>query len=166
MTEKMFFTEEKNGYDREQVDSYISKLSQAYQTAYDEYQDVSGKYNSLLEDCKKLEVQERTGLSSDIVAKTLINTEALAQKIIADAHAEAVSAKKEILQMTADANAEVEKAKEHAQDIIADAHAEAAEIVLQAKNSLEQTHKMIRQAAGEAQKLLMFSVPEIADVAV
>lgn len=160
MTEKMYFLEERNGYDREQVDSYISKLSNAYQTAYNEYQDVSGKYNSLLDDCKELDIQERTGLNSDIIAKTLMNTEILAQKIIADAHAEAVNVKRELRQMIADANAEVEKAQADAQDVIAAAHAEASEIVLQAKKNLERANMMIKQAVSEVRRLLATNLPD------
>jgi len=87
---KIFFTEEKNGYNRLEVDNYIAKLDEAYQNAYDENQDIRNKYNSLLDDCRKLDVQERTEFNSEIIAKTLVNAEVLAQKIIADANKEAV----------------------------------------------------------------------------
>ena len=91
MNTSICFTEEKSGYNREQVDDYVNKLSQEYQTAYNERQSVVKKYNDLLEDCKNLDVQQQTVLNSDIVAKTLTHTELLAQNIIADAHNEAAA---------------------------------------------------------------------------
>ena len=53
--EEIFFTEQKNGYDKEQVDSYIHKLTEAYQKAYDEYFAMCDKYNNLMYDYKQLE---------------------------------------------------------------------------------------------------------------
>ena len=93
MTE-IFFPEQKLGYDKDQVDSYIIKLTKAYQTLFDEYQTVSGKYNDLLGEYKKQESRveekaEKPGLNVDLIAKVLVDAEILAQKIIADAKEEA-----------------------------------------------------------------------------
>ena len=49
MTERiMYFPERKKGYDKEQVDRYITKLAAAYRTAHDEYKALQNKYNNLL----------------------------------------------------------------------------------------------------------------------
>lgn len=87
MTE-VFFAEQKDGYDKSQVDSYINKLAEAYQTAYQEYLAICEKYNSLMRDYKKLESEKQTVVSADIVMKTLINSEKLASEIIENARAE------------------------------------------------------------------------------
>ena len=76
------FAEEQNGYNKEQVDKYISKLSEAYQAAYDENQILLDKYNSLLEEHKKLEFQSRTQLNAEVILKTVESIEALARKIV------------------------------------------------------------------------------------
>jgi len=103
MTE-IFFSDQKFGYDKEQVDSYIAKLSEAYQMAFEEHNAAVAKYSSLLEDYQRLEEERRrsnedgarkaeAGVDirevSDIVAKTLVNAEMLAKKIIEDARGEA-----------------------------------------------------------------------------
>jgi cell division septum initiation protein DivIVA len=150
----IFFTEEKNGYDREQVDGYIHKLSEAYQKAFSEYEDLRGKYNSLLEDCKNLDLQERTGLNSDIIAKTLIHTELLAQKIIEGAHAEAAKVKSDAKIIINQANAEAAKVKAEAQKAVDEAHSEAAKIGVRARRNHDEAQKVLAQAANEVQKLL------------
>ena len=86
---EIVFTEEKNGYAKDEVDNYVEKISEAYQKAYGEYQTVCDNYkklydtyNSLLEESKMTNVPRQTGLNSEIIAKTLMDTEILAQKII------------------------------------------------------------------------------------
>ena len=148
------FTKEKNGYDRAQVDSYIKKLSEAYQTTYYEYLDISGKYKSLLEEREKPSAQEQSELSPDVVAKTLINTEVLAQKIIADAQVEATAIIKGAHKTVADANAVTTEAKEDAQRIKHEANAEADLIVAQARENFEKARRIMEQAAAEVGKLL------------
>ena len=69
----VIFKESTNGYDKEQVNLYISKLAEAYKGVYSE--------NQVL--------REQKNPNSDIIAKTLMDTEILAQKIIANAHKEA-----------------------------------------------------------------------------
>ena len=64
MTEKKCFAEETNGYDREQVDSYISELSETYQTACDEYRAVKEKYDGLLEDLHFISEKYRAAAAS------------------------------------------------------------------------------------------------------
>jgi len=89
MTE-ILFNEQKNGYDKIQVDSYIQKITEAYQTACKEYQTTCEKYNNLMQDYKKLELAKNSGgnADADIIAKTLINSERLAKEIIDNAHSE------------------------------------------------------------------------------
>ena len=175
------FTREKNGYDREQVDSYIKKVSDAYQTTYYEYLDINSKYSKLVEEREKAgaeENQERPGMNSEIAAKTLINTEMLAQKIIADAQAEATAVIDESRKSIADAQAEAAALKEEARKIISEAEAEAEEIketarrILNEANSraemkagqlrkdMARARKIMEQASGEVEALLAFHEDE------
>jgi len=48
---KAFFKENRNGYDKEQVDNYINKLIREYQKIYRYYLDAHDKYCKL--DCIK-----------------------------------------------------------------------------------------------------------------
>ena len=136
----IYFMEERSGYNREQADNYISKLSQEYQAVYNKHQSIVKKYNALLEDCKKPDVQERTGLNPDIAAKTLMHTELLTQKIIADAHAEATAvrtaAKEDSKRITDDAYVEKTKTKLQAEKILGEAKIEADKIISDARQEL------------------------------
>jgi cell division septum initiation protein DivIVA len=85
---EIYFTEEKNGYDKEQVDSYILRLTDAYQKAYNEYRTTCDKYNALMQDYKKLEAEKQTELNASVIARTLIDSERLAQEIIDNAYNE------------------------------------------------------------------------------
>ena len=172
------FTKEKNGYDRKQVDSYIKKISEAYEKNYYEFLDVSGKYKSLLEEHKSSDNRESAGMNPDIAAKTLINTEMLAQKIIADAQAEANAilekagkivddakieaekVKEEALKIIDDANAEVAEIKEDAQRALDDSVSEATMMAAQTRKDIEQARKIIDSASSEVEKLLTFRVKE------
>ena len=82
------FERQFKGYNREQVDQYIASLAQAYQIAYDEYNSVCCKYSDLLEENEGLKEQNQNTPSADVLSKTLVNAELLAQKIIEDAKAE------------------------------------------------------------------------------
>ena len=130
------FSEEKFGYNRGQVDSYIKMLSGAYEETYTECQEIQRKYNNLLEE--RRDTREQPELSTDIITKTLINTEILAQKIIADAQAEVAAAKMEAKRML-----------------------EEAELISSgARRNLEQAREAMERAAGEVYKLLTFAAPE------
>ena len=41
---KKYFREQKNGYDKEQVDNYIRKLIETFERTYKEYLDTYDKY--------------------------------------------------------------------------------------------------------------------------
>ena len=84
------FKEERNGYDKGEVDSYIKKVSDAYQRAYGEYLNTVEKYNRLMEEHKKLESEKRSvqGSDAEVIAKTLISSERLAKEIIENAREE------------------------------------------------------------------------------
>ena len=172
------FIRERNGYSREQVDSYIAKLSSAYQTACDEYLEIKEKYDNLLADQDKFGMQEKPEINSDIIAKTLINAEKLAQQIIYDAREEAEGIVAEAKKAKSDAKAEISKVKEaaqrvvndakaeavkvrdSAQGIINDANAEAVLIVAQARKNLEQARKTMEKASREVDELLTFQILE------
>ena len=85
---EIYFTVQKNGYDKAQVDNYIHKITEAYKTTYDEYLAVCEKYNVLMRDYQKLESDKKDAASAEIIAKTLINSEKLAKEIIDNAHDE------------------------------------------------------------------------------
>ena len=154
------FMKERNGYSKEQVDNYIKKLSEAYQTTYNEFLDISGKYKSLLDNRERSDKPEQTGLNPDIAAKTLINTEMLAQKIIADAQADATAIMSEASKIRSDAETEAAKAKEAAQKTIDDANSEAALMVNQVRKNIEQAYKTMEQAANEVNGLLTIHLQE------
>ena len=139
---KIIFPEVMKGYDREQVDRYISKLSEAYQEAYDENTAIRERYNTLLEDFKKLNVQEQAELNPEII---LMYAEMMAQKIIADAQADAAQAKAEAQKIFADTNAAAAQARAEAQSMLNDANTTAARIVIRARRNIEQAHEMMEQ---------------------
>ena len=179
----IYFTEERKGYDKKQVDSYIKKLSEAYQTTFDEYKEINDKYENLLVDCNQQNEndnkQESTELNSEIITKALLNAEKLAQSITVDARAEAAAvkseaqkivdsakneastAKKAAQRIINEANAEAIMIKEAAKKIMRDANAEAEVIVIMARKNLEQAHKAMEQATKEVEKLMKFSALDL-----
>ena len=168
------FTKERNGYDRAQVDKYIKKLSEAYQTTYYEYLDISGKYKSLLEERENSEKPEAVAFNPDVAAKTLINTEILAQKIIADAQSEASNIITEANKLAIEAaqqsdqarenaevaikeaNEEAEKMKEAARKTISDANDEAEALATQIKKNIGEAQLKMKQTATEIERLLAY----------
>lgn len=86
---EIIFAEQENGYDKEQVDTYVERLSTAYQIAYDEYDAICEKYNTLIEEYEKLQSRRQYETKSNVTVKTLMNAEVLAQNIIDDANREA-----------------------------------------------------------------------------
>ena len=49
---RKYFKNQQNGYDKNQVDNYISNLMKIYQKAYHEYLDIVDKHNALKEAVK------------------------------------------------------------------------------------------------------------------
>lgn len=125
------FTEQKNGYDREQVDNYIQKLTEAYQRTYDEYIASCEKYNALMVNYKQLEEEKQIGVNSNLISKVLLDSEKLAQEIV-----------------------------EISYKIIANAYNEEARIVEKAKKNFEEANEKIGQAMNEAQKFLTYRNPK------
>ena len=156
----VYFTDERNGYDREQVDNYIKMLSEAYKDAYAEYKAIQSKYDDLLADSKKADAREHAGLNSDVISKMLINTEILAQKIISDAQTEAAAVTTEAKRIIDEANSMADRSRVTAKQIIVDANSEAERIVTQARKNLEHANKTMGYAAREVHKLLTFTMPE------
>jgi len=171
------FAKQIGGYDRNEVDNYIKNLSQAYHTAYSEYNTVCATYNDLLSEytalCRQRE-QNKSNIA--VIAKTLIETEALANKIIEDARSEAeiiksdtqetarkikedayierASAKIQIQKLIDEANTEIAKTRERAREIIKDAQTDAALINMNARRNLEQTNESIAVLVKDLQELL------------
>ena len=144
------FLREKNGYDRKQVDSYIEKLSEMYQKIYNEYINVSGKYKELLESGENAAPQERTEVDPEIVAKTLMNAEMLAQRITVEAQAEAAKLMAEAQRMKDEANVDaVKAAEEEAQKVVYDAYAEVARAKEEARRIINDANAQAVKAAEE-----------------
>lgn len=156
-----FFAEAMQGYDKGQVDNYISKISEAYQTAYDENTAIYGKYNDLLETYNNMTAQEQAGLDSDIM---LMYAEMMAQKIIANAQVEAAQVEAEAQKIITEANKEVVQAKAEAQKIVSEANTEAARIVVRARKGIEQAQEIMEQTVGRVQSLLTYNVPNVKNI--
>ena len=171
------FTKQLNGYDRAEVDSYVENLTLAYQTAYDEYNSVCAKYNDLLEEYRILcREQEQNKSNVDVIAKTLVDTETLAHKIIVDAQAHAdkitaetqaavqiiredaliekAAAKRHAQKLIDDATAEMTGIQERAREVIRGAMDEAAQINGHARQNLEQTNKSIAGVVAKLKELM------------
>jgi len=154
---KIIFPEVFKGYDMEQVDRYITKLSAAYQEAYDENTAIRARYNNLLEAFKQLNAQEQEGMDPEIV---LMYAEMLAQKIITDAQADAALVRAEAQKVFAETTAAAAQAKSQAQKMLQDANAEAARIVLKARKSLLQANDLMEKTVNKILGMMTFNAPE------
>ena len=154
------FEVEKKGYSKEQVDSYIKKLSDAYQTTYDEYLEINNKYNELLEYCGNTSVQVQSNAHAAIMANTLKYTEILAQKIIEDAQTEATLMMTEAQNTRTEAEMVLNEAKDTAQNIIINAETDAAMIAIQVRKNLEMAYTTMGQAATEVEKMFSHRIYE------
>jgi len=179
MTAQVMFQNEINGYDRDQVDKYVSRLSEAYQTAYDENQAIRASYSNLIEEYRKLEEQVKEKPNSRCVAKTVMQTETLAQKIIDEAHIEAEKLKAEALRVidsayekVAEIEAKARKltnnafskkagAESAAQRIVDEAHIEADRLISQANSNISKAQEIFGLTMAEIQNLLSFNVSRV-----
>ena len=134
------FKRQFNGYASEQVDQYIYSITKAYQTAYDEYNAVCGKYNGLLEAYKRLEERGKSAPEADVIARTLIKAESLARKIVADANSEAAK-------ITADARADGKR-------ITDEADSRAARTASQAKENQDMAYEIVKRSIEKLQNML------------
>ena len=176
-TTEVSFPKQFNGYDKDEVDRYIKSLSEAYQTAYEEYSAVCTKYNTLVENCKTLDGElEQNKSNIAVIAKTLVDAESLAHKIITDAHKEAdkvmveaqaaaqaikdnayaenSTVRKQAQKIIDDANAEAAGAKEQALNLVNDSQIEAAQIEICAKKNLRQANEKMTRMINELQGML------------
>ena len=148
------FEKQINGYNREQVDSYIEKLADAYQAAYDEITSVYGKYNELLEKYREMEARENGRPSAEVITNTLMNTEMLAQKILKDANQDAAetrgAAQAEAKRIVEEAYVEKAGMMMQAEKIMERANAEA----FLAKQGSEQSREAVKEAIFKLQSLL------------
>ena len=178
------FPRQFNGYDKDEVDRYVVNLTKAYQTAYEEYNAVCAKYDELLENTKNGDGErEQNKSSAAIIAKTLVETEMIAQRIIADANAEAEKIKEETQAATRkimeetyiekaaaklqaqklidDASAETAGAQERARKLVVEAQAEAARISVYTSKKREQADESLHRLIDKLQDLIS-SKPHIA----
>ena len=94
------FVEQPMGYDKQQVDNYINKLTYEYNAMHNEYMNLVTKCNSLSETCLRLSdeknrlnemlnqqpIQNKDNESA--IAKAIIDAEILAKQIVDHANAE------------------------------------------------------------------------------
>jgi cell division septum initiation protein DivIVA len=100
------FTERPMGYDKQQVDSYIAKVTYEYQSMHNEYTKLSAKCGSLSEACVKLSDERNraidalnqqkaatASLSADAetIARAIVDAEILAKQIVDRANEEAAA---------------------------------------------------------------------------
>ena len=94
------FSEQPMGYDKQQVDNYINKLTYEYNAMHNEYMSLVTKCNSLSETCLRLS-DEKNRLAEILnqqpsqnkeheaaIAKALIDAEILAKQIVDRANTE------------------------------------------------------------------------------
>jgi len=152
------FEKQINGYDREQVDKYIANLTQAYQTAYDEFTALSVKYDELLRINYELKEQRQNTPNADVIARALVNAEILAQKTIEDAKADAAKmtadAQTDSKKIVDDAYVEKAKTKLQAEQILEDAKAEAARLIEGAHQELMITQNKKARLISEISSIL------------
>lgn len=134
---EVIFERQFNGYDKSQVDRYIDSLAKAYQKVYDEHNAICGKYDSLLEEFNALRIKDEERPAADIIAKALVESEAIANKIILEASMEA-----EMI---------IETAKCDAKKIAEDAYTEKAAIKIETQKALDEAAKKTESANKTAQ---------------
>jgi len=81
---KVTFSSQKNGYDQDQVDRYVNKLTGEYANLQQKYTDLFKKYDSLTK-------QSNVGMAA--VSKAIVDAEIRAIQIIAEANNEAAQIK-------------------------------------------------------------------------
>ena len=177
------FEKQFNGYNKEQVDCYVANLADAYQMAYDEYYAVCEKYNNLLNDYKNLEEQGEDKPDAEVITRALIESEAIAKRIVADANAEAEKIMTEVQvearklkekasneeirskvvaqKIIEEANIEAAVVRDKAKRMIDEARLEAEQMTEQAKKVRRQTEEYIKQSIVKIQRILTSDGAEI-----
>ncbi|MCL2014375.1 MAG: DivIVA domain-containing protein [Oscillospiraceae bacterium] len=74
------FSTKEMGYDPIQVDQYLQKLSDEYNSLQQSYTDLFGKYDALT---------RQSGVSLEAISKAMVNAEVQAMRIVAEAKSEA-----------------------------------------------------------------------------
>jgi DivIVA domain-containing protein len=152
------FEKQLNGYDRGQVDQYIARLAEAYQEAYDEYTSISDKNDDLLKEIEELKKESKNAPNAEVITKTLLSSEILAQKTLEDADEEAgkmiAKAQAESRMIIADACAEQDAAKAKAERIIKEAKIEAARNISKADQELMTIYKKREMLSSEISNII------------
>ena len=102
------FSEQPMGYDKQQVDNYISKLTYEYNSMHNEYMNLVTKCNSLSETCLRLS-DEKNRLAETVnqhptqnkeneaaIARAIIDAEMLAKQIVDRANTESAKIEESI----------------------------------------------------------------------
>ena len=102
------FVEQPMGYDKQQVDNYISKLTYEYTAMHNEYMNLVTKCNTLSETCSRLtdeknklaEMLNQRPLQSSnneaAIARAIIDAETLAKQIVDRANLDAAKVEESI----------------------------------------------------------------------
>jgi len=155
---KVSFESQINGYDKTQVDAYIEYISDAYQSAYDEYNVICDEYDRLQESIKMLQLQEQSRPGTEVISNTILKAKGVSEKIIADARAEAkiiiANACAEANSIKKSANFEKTSVKVQVQKLLDDAAAEAAQIKETAQVVLENANAEATMLKDNAQSMI------------
>ncbi|MDR1644005.1 MAG: DivIVA domain-containing protein [Clostridiales bacterium] len=105
------FTERPMGYDKQQVDSYIAKVTYEYQSMHSEYTKLVSKCNSLSEACIKVSEERNRAIDSlnqqkasaasitadaETIARAIVDAELLAKQIVDRANEEAATVQESV----------------------------------------------------------------------
>jgi len=169
VTAEVNFARQLNGYDRDQVDRYITRLADAYQIAYVEYSGMVTEFNDLQQRCQQLQEEEQNRPNPEVITKILMDSEIMAQKRLADVEAEAglllerahaqIEEMRHAIELERDAFLEFcaeEKAKatQQAQKTIEAAQQEATSLVAIAQQTLDEAQEEAKQIKDAAQFVL------------
>jgi cell division septum initiation protein DivIVA len=141
------------GYDMEQVRRYVEKISDAYQTAYDEYNSLSAKYEELTERFAKESISGQAESGAEFIAKAMLSGEVLVKKLINDAKDEAAK----IIEASEKIKAEALFIKENAFIERATVELQAQRVIdtadSQAETTRENLQKAIQEASAELERI-------------
>ena len=151
VSQEITFSRQLSGYDRDQVDRYLQRLCDAYQTAYDGYNEMMHEYNTLLRRYRQLEEQEMSRPNQDIIAKILVDSESAAQKRISEANSEAEKIIAEARSTTADMRRELQTDREAFRR---ECDLEKAMIAMQSQKELEVARQEALVLGARAQQII------------
>jgi cell division initiation protein len=145
------FTERRRGYDPEEVDNFLERVSSAVAQLQDKLRQATARAEEA--DAKVAEAQRAQALAESELARAGNEVTAVGEAPVApvDPELEAERASKILLMAQRTADATIEDANDTAQQAIADARAKAANLIGEAESEAE---RLRSEAAREAAELV------------